>query len=112
VNHIPELERGDLPKAYHTRVTSEDHATRMAAARAWNRWGSATGMLFVDEAALENAIDDEVSLAHALFELHYLKHGGWLDEGQLLKKENIDRIRGFLVRNILCPDLKASPLLN
>jgi proline iminopeptidase len=37
VDHIPEPERGDLPMAYHARLTSKDHETRMAAARAWNR---------------------------------------------------------------------------
>jgi proline iminopeptidase len=95
VNYIPEAERDDLPMAYHARLTSEDQATRLAAARAWNRWGSATGMLFLDEPALDNTQEDEVSVAHALFEVHYFKHGAWLEEGQLLKKENINRIRGI-----------------
>ena len=32
---IPEDERGDLVTAFHKRLTSDDEATRLAAARAW-----------------------------------------------------------------------------
>ena len=42
VNAIPEVERHDLISAYHRRLTSEDEATRLAAARAWSVWEGAT----------------------------------------------------------------------
>src|SRR5690606_23184208 len=35
---IPEGERGDLIRAFYNRLTSEDRATRIAAARAWSMW--------------------------------------------------------------------------
>jgi proline iminopeptidase len=38
VGHIPEAERGDLVEAYHRRLTSDDRAVRVAAAKAWSLW--------------------------------------------------------------------------
>jgi proline iminopeptidase len=103
VTHIPETERGDLFAAYHARLTSEDRATSLAAARAWNRWESSTSSLLVDEAGLEKTVDEDQSLAHARLEAHYFKHAAWLEEGQLLKKENIDRIREIPGKGNLVP---------
>merc|ERR1719491_1942494 len=36
--HIPEAERGSLIEAYYKRLTSEDKATREAAAKYWTTW--------------------------------------------------------------------------
>src|SRR5690606_39991912 len=35
---IPEPERDDFIAAYHRRLTSDDEATRLSAARAWSVW--------------------------------------------------------------------------
>ena len=40
--HIPEAERGDLVAAYHKRLTSDDPAVRLAAAKIWSVWEGAT----------------------------------------------------------------------
>jgi len=45
---IPEEERGDLLHAYHRRLTSDDPAVRLAAARAWSVWEGSTSCLFPD----------------------------------------------------------------
>ena len=37
--------------------------------------------------------DDDWSLAHATLECHYFIHGAWLEEGQILKKSSLDKIR-------------------
>ncbi|MFN6994614.1 MAG: prolyl aminopeptidase, partial [Aquincola tertiaricarbonis] len=47
---IPAVERHDLISAYHRRLTSEDPATRLAAARAWSVWEAATSFLHQDPA--------------------------------------------------------------
>jgi proline iminopeptidase len=39
---IPPKERGDLIQAFYKRLTSEDRATRVKAARAWSIWEAAT----------------------------------------------------------------------
>jgi len=36
--HIPEAERGDLLSAYYRRLTSDDAAVRLAAAKIWSGW--------------------------------------------------------------------------
>jgi len=38
VNAIPAVERHDLISAFHRRLTSDDEATRLAAAKAWSVW--------------------------------------------------------------------------
>src|SRR5439155_9100890 len=39
---IPEAERGDLLRAYHRRLTSDDAQVRQEAARAWSVWEGKT----------------------------------------------------------------------
>lgn len=38
VAQIPEEERGDMVKAYHKRLFSDDEKVRISAAKAWSRW--------------------------------------------------------------------------
>ena len=45
---IPEAERGDMLGAYHRRLTSEDAAVRLEAARAWSIWEGSTSKLYPD----------------------------------------------------------------
>ena len=45
---IPEAERGDLVAAYHRRLTSEDPAVQLEAAKAWSGWEGATITLLPD----------------------------------------------------------------
>src|SRR5690606_15113241 len=45
---IPEVERGDLMSAYHSRLTSPDPAVQHAAARAWSQWEGRTSRLIPD----------------------------------------------------------------
>jgi proline iminopeptidase len=89
---IPPDERGDLMKAYHRRLTSDDPAVRRAAARAWSVWEASTSYLQVNSEQIERAADDEFSLAFARIECHYFVHKGFLErDNQLL--ENVSRIR-------------------
>ena len=39
---IPEAERGDLVAAYHRRLTGDDPAVQLAAAKAWSKWEAET----------------------------------------------------------------------
>jgi proline iminopeptidase len=88
---IPEAERGDLMGAYRKRLTSEDRATRIAAARAWSRWEGETITLLPDPVTSDPFGEDEFALAFARIENHYFVHGGWLEDGQLLR--DVHRIR-------------------
>ena len=93
LRYLPEDKRGEPTTAYYELLTSDDLATRLAAAKAWSGYELATSSLLIDEEELKK-VDDEVwVLAHSRIEAHYFMHGAWLEEGQLLKKKNIDRIR-------------------
>ncbi|MEW5833662.1 MAG: prolyl aminopeptidase [Pseudomonadota bacterium] len=89
---IPEAERGDLMSAYHRRLTGDDAAARIAAARAWSVWEGATSFLWQDKGHIEASGEDEFALAFARIECHYFVHGGFFEhDDQLLR--HVDRIR-------------------
>jgi proline iminopeptidase len=90
---LPENERNDPIKGHYKRLLSSDVETRLAAARQWNRWDITIGSLKPDEKSFEKVNDDQWSLSHALLEAHYFANGGWIEEGQILRRENIDKIR-------------------
>ncbi|WAS92272.1 prolyl aminopeptidase [Nannocystis punicea] len=109
---IPAAERGDLMKAYHRRLTSEDAAVRLEAARAWSVWEASTSYLHVNSEQIERAGEDEFSLAFARIEAHYFVHRGFLErDNQLI--ENVPRIRNIpavIVQgryDVVCPPQSA-----
>ncbi len=93
VGLIPEGERGDLTEAYYRRLTSDDHAVQLAAAKEWSTWEGMTVTLLPDPAMLEEFIEDQHAIAIARIENHYFRNKCWLEEGQLLK--NAHRLKGI-----------------
>ena len=91
--HIPEAERGDLVKAYRSRLTSDDQAVRLAAAKQWSRWEGLTVTLLPDPAMLEEFTEDDHAVAVARIENHYFMHDCWLEPGQLLRDAH--KLRGI-----------------
>ncbi|RXZ66057.1 prolyl aminopeptidase [Pelagerythrobacter rhizovicinus] len=90
---IPQDERDDVVEAYHRRLTSDDRATKLAAAKAWSTWEGMTVTLLPDPAMLEEFTEDDHAIAIARIENHYFRHKCWLEEGQLLA--NAHRLRGI-----------------
>jgi proline iminopeptidase len=89
---IPAAERGDLVRAYHARLTSDDLETRLAAAKAWTIWEARTSNLFVNEDAIRRMSTDEFATAFARIECHYFVNAGFFErETQLL--DEVHRIR-------------------
>jgi len=106
--HIPEAERGDLMQAYHRRLTSEDPAVRLAAAKIWSRWEGATSKLMPDAEFTDHYEEDEFALAFARIEAHYFVHGCFLEtDDQLLRDvPKIRHIPGVIVQgryDVVCP---------
>jgi proline iminopeptidase len=93
VGIIPEGERDDLVEAYHRRLTGDDKAVQLAAAKAWSKWEGLTVTLLPDLEMLEDFTEDAHAIAVARIENHYFRHHCWLDEGQLLS--NVGRLRGI-----------------
>jgi proline iminopeptidase len=106
---IPPGERGDLIRAYHRRLTSEEPNLRDPAVRAWVAWEDATSLLVPDPE--EATVADAAALACARLECHYFLNNAWLTADQLLA--GIDRIRhipGVIVQgryDLVCPMASA-----
>jgi len=105
---IPLAERDDLIGAFHRRLTSDDEATRLAAARAWSVWEGATSFLRLDPDFVAGHEDAAFALAFARIENHYFVNGGFFDaDDQLLRDAGTLRdIPGVIVHgryDVVCP---------
>ncbi|KRG83115.1 proline iminopeptidase [Stenotrophomonas daejeonensis] len=108
VGAIPAVERFDLISAFHRRLTSDDEATRLAAAKAWSVWEGATSFLHVDADFADSHADPRFALAFARIENHYFVNGGFFEvEDQLLRDAHrIADIPGVIVHgryDVVCP---------
>lgn len=109
---IPEEERGDFVTAYYRRLTSEDEATRVEAARAWSVWEGSTSKLFFDPASIEKFDDPQFALAFARIECHYFMNNAFFPTENYLI-ENVGKIRhipAVIVQgryDVVCPILSA-----
>ncbi|MBF6414561.1 prolyl aminopeptidase [Nocardia cyriacigeorgica] len=109
---VPEAERdGDLVEAYHRLLHSPDEQVATAAAIAWSTWEGATSSLLPQPDRVAETGEPRFALAFARIENHYFRHGGFLDEGQLLRDiDKIADIPAVIVQgrhDIVCPAVSA-----
>ncbi len=111
-DEIPEDERDDLIAAYHKRLTSDDEAVRLSAARAWSTWEGSTSKLYPSTDLIDHWENAHEALSLARIECHYFTNGSFFpSENYLL--ENIDKIRHIptvIVQgryDIVCPMTSA-----
>ena len=90
---IPAAEQGNLIEAYRRRLTGDNEAAKIAAARAWAQWEGGTITLLPDPALTEGFGEDQFALAFARIENHYFVHNGWMVEAQLLR--DVGKLRGI-----------------
>lgn len=96
---IPDEERGDLVAAYARRLDDPDDAVRIEAAKAWSRWEAEVVTLLPNPSLVEESTQDAHAVAIARIENHYMAHGGWLEEGQLLRDAGrLGAIPGVIVQ--------------
>lgn len=112
---IPPVERADLISAYHRRLTSDDEAVRLAAAKAWSIWEGGTSYLHIDPNYATSHGDPRFALAFARIENHYFVNGGFFEvEDQLLRDAHrIADIPGVIVHgryDVVCPIQNAFDL--
>jgi proline iminopeptidase len=89
---IPENERGDMVAAYYKRLTSEDKAIRLSAAKTWSVFEGATSYLLQNADYMASTGADEFALAFARIESHYFVNRGFFDVDDRLLR-NVDKIR-------------------
>ncbi|PJK04370.1 prolyl aminopeptidase [Lysobacteraceae bacterium NML71-0210] len=110
--YIPVDERGDLMAAYHKRLTSDDEAERLEAARRWSIWEGGTSYLRVPEDYADSHGDAHFALAFARIENHYFVNKGFFEhDDQLLRDAHrIADIPGVIVHgryDVVCPVANA-----
>ncbi|WFD34299.1 prolyl aminopeptidase [Malassezia cuniculi] len=116
VSFIPEEERGDMIRAYYSRLTGPDEEIRLEAADRWSTWENATCRLYVDADSIARGDDPQWALAFARIESHYFVNHGFFPDGSLLTPDNIDKIRNIpttIVQgryDIVCPCTTAYAL--
>jgi proline iminopeptidase len=109
---IPEAERGDLLHAYYRRLTSDDEAVRLGAARAWSVWEASTLRLIPDPKVIADFGEPERALALARIECHYFVNGIFLtaDDWLLTHVGALRGIPGVIVQgryDVVCPTMSA-----
>ncbi|WP_144223925.1 prolyl aminopeptidase [Mesorhizobium amorphae] len=82
---IPQDERGDMMAAYRKRLVGNDRREQIEAAKAWSIWEGETITLLPEPSTSDPFAQDDYAVAFARIENHYFVHGGWLEEGQLLR---------------------------
>ncbi|KAH7911525.1 Alpha/Beta hydrolase protein [Hygrophoropsis aurantiaca] len=94
-----------------------DKRARIIAAKAWSKWEMSTVRLRTNRAAVEKAVDQgNYASALATIENHYFVNEGFMRDGQLLEKQEIDKIRNIptiVVQgryDVVCPPITAYAL--
>src|SRR5919202_3217327 len=109
---IPPEERGDMLAAYYRRLTSDDEATRVEAARAWSVWEGSTSKLYPDPDLIDHFGDPHFAIAFARIECHYFTHNAFFETDNYLI-EQVDKIRDIptvIVQgryDVVCPMTSA-----
>jgi proline iminopeptidase len=109
---IPPAERGDYLAAYHKRLTSEDPAVNMPAAKAWSIWEGSTSKLHPDPDFIAKFGADATTLAFARIEAHYFVNKGFFEvDDQLLRDVGkMRKVPGTIVQgryDMVCPIMSA-----
>jgi proline iminopeptidase len=111
---IPEAEHGDLMAAYRRRLVGADRQAQVEAARAWSLWEGETITLLPDPETSGRFAEDDYAVAFARIENHFFVHGGWLEEGQLIRDASrLKDIPGVIVHgryDMPCPARTAFDL--
>jgi proline iminopeptidase len=81
---IPPAERSDMIAAYYARLTSDDRAVRMEAARAWSTWEGSTLSLLPDPDREARFGSDDFAEAFARIECHYFINKGFFERDDQL----------------------------
>ncbi|TDQ84198.1 prolyl aminopeptidase [Dongia mobilis] len=96
---IPAAERGNLVEAYRKRLTGDDRAAQLEAARAWSVWEGSTIKLLPSRQNATSYGQDQFALAFARIENHYFSHGGWMEDGQIIRDAHkLKDIPGIIIQ--------------
>lgn len=103
---VPEAERGDIIKAYHSRLFGKIDAEVIQFARAWTAWENSLATL--DFGFSRGRTPAKYATAFARIENHYFINNGFLNDDQQIMKNmwKIAKIPGHIVQgryDMICP---------
>jgi proline iminopeptidase len=108
---VPDEQRGDLMTAYSRLLHDPDPEVAAAAAVAWSTWEASTITLRRREDIVANFAETRYALAFARIENSYFVHGGWMEDGQLIRDaRRLAGIPGVIVQgryDICTPPITA-----
>ena len=113
---LPADERADPVAAYGARLTDPEPQIHVAAARIWHDYERALSVLTPPDGALPASLEAAYRSTSRVpetpfFEWHYIRHGFFLEPGQILDRSGrLGGIPGLIVQgryDLLCPPLSA-----
>jgi proline iminopeptidase len=108
---IPNNERKDLLRAYHTRLIGEDEFTRMAAAKAWSAWEARCSTLNLSQNLVDHFSEPYQALSLARIETHFFVNNCFLEADQILRHmDRLEDIPATIVHgryDMVCPVAQA-----
>jgi len=110
VTYLPADERNDLLQAYYRRIFDADKNVSLPAACVWNAYESAIMSLHAPSSPTVTPAD-EVQIARAKVQLHYIMHGCFVSERPLLEEAKaLAHIPTVIVQgryDMVCPPITA-----
>ena len=110
-HYIPTNEHADLLKAYASRIFSEDHSISVPAATNWNAYESSIMTLLPSTSSGGNTVSDDIQLARARVQLHYILNDCFVGKRDMLKEaSSLQHIPTTIVQgryDMVCPPLTA-----
>jgi proline iminopeptidase len=105
---IPAAERGDMIRAYYSRLTSDSPEVLKTAAQAWSTWEGATSYLHLNADYVSKFEESQYAAAFARIECHYFINGGFMrTDNQLIEEvTSIRHIPAVIVQgryDVICP---------
>ena len=111
VGFIKPAERGAILKAYSERIFSDDVAINLPAAIDWNAYENSIMMLRPSTGKSGSPVSDEIQLARARVQLHYILHDCFVgDRDMLTEAAALSHIPAAIIQgryDMVCPPLTA-----
>ena len=113
---VPPEEQSDLLSAYAQRLFDPNPEVHLPFSRAWGHYEGSCSNLLASNAALSAAHleSNNVALSLARLECHYMRHGAFLPEGELLRQlPRISHLPCTIVQgryDMVCPIVTADEL--
>ncbi len=107
LHQIPKPERGDMIKAYYSRLTGANELAKMGAAKAWSIWEGLCATLRPNHEVVEDFSDPHKAMSLSRIEAHYFVNNIFMDENSILQNaDKLANIPGIIVHgryDAVCP---------